>query len=478
MELKPGVAVVSDIAVHHAETLYGPGTRTLAALCDLAEICQAAVLSDSLIASPVAYDGSTLLQQLDFADTLRPTIEQEPEGDAEAGDEVLIDVEDGRLVSDQPFGQLILAMMAGELLQGSGMLGGLANPGGLDPGEDQALFFLDRLPGFVFLLQAAKGAAAFDSEEVRRDLLDRTDRDRTAYGDYAARLLALHESYGVQPTFSCLEEPLGDDVRVGRAIDTIQTPTFWDEFETKLKDAVKGDRSEFFERWTVPPLGLMVLGQSKTLDDLPNEIEKLRDRFQKVRQRLVELEQDKHAALTAGGGLDDRRYKEAVAIDQQIRKAFEAFDDSLADHRRAAEIKRAELVFNLPKYVGWLVSIGVGSVGHLIELANLKRRHYLGYVPGLHKSLAFTKSCNDDYIVDIAERVLGRPFDSLGLHALMLQFAAGKVEAYSAYADGAAPVDDDVMTIGDLEFRHSDVWWQMVMDENVRKFLLHPVREY
>lgn len=475
MEPKPGLAVVSDIAVHHAETLYGSGTRTLAALCDLAEICQAAVLNDSLVAAPAAYHSSTLLQQLDFVETLTPTVEEAPREEAEPGDAVLIDVEEGRLTSEQPFGQLILAMVAGELLQGSNIFSGLTNPGGLDPDEDRALYFLDRLPIFLFLLQAKKGAAAFDSEEVRRDLLDRTERDRTAYGDYAARLLALHESYGVQPTFSCLEEPLGDDVRVGRAIDAIQTPTFWEEFEAKLKDAVKGDRSEFFERWAVPPLGLMVLGRSRTLDDLPKEIAKLRDRFQKVRARLVELEQDKQAALTAGGGLDDRRYKEAVSIDQQIRKAFEAFDDALADHRRALEIKRSELVFNLPKYLGWLVSIGIGSLNHLIELADLRRRHYLGYVPGLHKSLAFAKSCDHAYIVEIAERLLGRSLDSFGLHAAMLQLAAGKVEAYSAYADDAAPVDDDAMMIDEAKLPHSEIWWRMVKDAELRRLLLHPL---
>jgi hypothetical protein len=475
MEPRPGLGVVSDIAVHHAETLYGSGTPTLAALSDLAEICQAAVLNESLVAAPAAYHASTLLQQLDCAETLTMTVEESSGEEADPDDAVLIDVSGGRLTSPQPFGRLVLAMMAGELLQESGMFSGLTNPAGLDPDEDRALFFLDRLPIFLFLLQAKKGAAAFDSEAVRRDLLDRSERDRAAYADYAGRLLALHESHGVQPTFSCLEEPLGDDFRVERAIDTIQTPTFWDEFEGKLKDAVEGDRSAFFERWTVPPLGLMVLGAARSLDDLPAQITRLRDRFQKVRRRLVALEQEKQAALNEGGGMDDRRYKDAVSIDQQIRKAFEAFDDALAEHRRALAIKRSERVFNLPKYLGWLVSIGVGSIGHLIEIADLRRRHYLGYVPGLHKSLAFVKSCDAAYIADIAERLLGRPSDSFGLHAAMLQLAAGKIEAYSAYADDAAPVDDDAMTIDEVALPHSEIWWRMVEHDELRRLLLHPL---
>ena len=476
MELRPGVAVVSDIAAHHAETLYGSGTRTVAALCDLAEICQAAVLNDSLVVSPTAYHGSTLLRSLDFVPDLTPTVTDASDEDDDDGDAVLIDVKDGRLASDQPFGELILAFLYGEMLEASGMFAGLTNAGRLGSADDRGLFFLDRLPIFLFLLQAKKGAAAFDSEESRHYLLETTEPDRTAYRDYATRLLRLEEECGVQPTFSCLEEPLGDDARIARAIDTIQTPTFWGEFEAKLKEAASGDRRGFFERWRVPALGMAVLGRAETLDDLPKAIDELRDRLQTVRGRLVGLEPDKQAALTADGGLDDRRYREAVAIDQQIRTAFEAFDDALADHRRATELKRSELVFNLPKYVSWLASLGIGSVQHLLEIADLKRRHYLGYVPGLNKALQFVKASDDAYVVETAERLLGRSAGSFALHVSVLRLAADRTEAYTAYADDAAPVDDDAMIIGgDARLPFSEIWWRLVKDPELRRMMLHPL---
>lgn len=487
MQIKPGVAFVSDIAAHHAEVLYGDGTRTLAALCDLAEICQAAVLNDTLAVSPTAYHASTLLQQLDFIDDPTPKVEETPleqgarQENASSDEEILIDVDEHReLTSDHPTGRLYLAHLAGELLQDSRIFWALANPEQLDRDQDRGLYFLDKLPAFIFLLQAKKGAAAFESDEVRQELLNLTKPDLTAYAKYATRVLALQEAYSVQPVFSCLEQPLGDEVRVNRAIETIQTPAFWEEFRAKLTKAVTADRSGFFERWTVPPFGLMVLSQAKHLDDVPKVIAKLRDTFLKVRRELIELEEAKQAALFAGGGLDDRQYKDVVRIDQRIKKAFEAFDASLADHRRSSEIKRSEWVFNMPKYINWLTSFGIGSVGHIIEFANLKRRNYLSYIPGLYKAVSFIKRCDNKYIVDIVERLLGRPFDAFGIHAAMLQFAVDKVQTYATFEDGAAPEDTDVFTIGidsdKIEIPHSQLWARMLKDKEspLRQLLLHP----
>src|SRR5262245_13602621 len=189
MQIKPGVAFVSDIAVHHTETLYGSGTRTLAALCDLAEICQAAALNDTLAVSPVAYHGSTLLQQLDFVEDPTPRVEEIPPDQdlsvetASPQDAILIDVDEaGDLTSDDPVGRLYLAHLAGEVLQDGPILGPLVNPKQIRSDEDRGLYFLDKLPAFIFLLQAKKGAAAFESDDSRRYLLDMTEPDLTAYG--------------------------------------------------------------------------------------------------------------------------------------------------------------------------------------------------------------------------------------------------------------------------------------------------------
>jgi hypothetical protein len=487
MDVKPGVAIVSDIAVHHAEVLYGGGTRTVAALCDLAEICQAAVLNDTLAVSPVAYHGSTLLQQLDFVEDPTPRVVEippgapEPPATAEA-DSILIDVDEtGELTSDSPVGRLYLTHLAAEMLQDSPILGPLAYPKQLPDGEDRGLFFLDRLPTFVFLLQAKKGAAAFDSEDIRRDLLERTQPLLTSYRKYAARVQLLQESSGLQPIYSCLEEPLSDDVRLKRALDVVHTPTFFDRFRAKVSEAVAVDRKAFFERWTIPPLGLMVLAQARSLDDLPAKIGKLRETFLAVRRNLITLEEEKQAALNAGGGLDDRRYKEVVRIDQRIQKAFEAFDESLAQHRRSKEISRSELVFNMPKYLASLVSLGVGTLNDLIELTNLKRRNYLSYVPGLYKTASFIRHSDEAYIADIVERLLGRPIDAFGMHTAMLRFITEKVETYSAFDDDAAPVDEDRLSMGlggqKMEIPHSMLWASMVKDDNLRRLLLHPLRD-
>jgi hypothetical protein len=479
MQVKPGVAYISDIAVHHAEVLYGKGTPTVAALCDLAEICQAAVLNETLAVSPAAYHGSTLLPQLDFVEDPTPKVTESSSDPAPAiggaKDEIVIDVDEaGELTSSNPIGLLYLAHLAAELLQDGPILGPLANPKQIPADMDRGLFFIDKLPVFIFLLQAKKGAANFESEASRQYLLERTNPDLSAYRKYARRILALQESFGMQPTFSCLEQAIGDEIMITRAIGTVETNSFWEQFRTRLSDAIVKDRSEFFEKWTVPPLGLMVLGRAKKLDDLPAEIAKLRDGFLKVRNELIKLEEEKQAALS--DGLDDRRYREVTAIDQKINKAFEAFDAALAEHRRSAEIKRTEFVFNMPRYVSWLMSFGIGSLNQIIEVANLKRLNYLTKVKGLYKALWFIKQSDDRYIVDIAERFLGRPHMSFALHADMLRFAAEKIEKYSHSADNAT-TDDDTFRIETRTIPHSQIWSQMIKEEPLRRLLLHPLKD-
>jgi hypothetical protein len=480
--VKPGVAFITDIAAHHAEVIFGGGTRTLAALSDLAEICQAAVLNDTLAVSPIAYRGSTLLQQLDCVETpdvdLVPAVDESAQGAATAEDIVIDQAEDGELTTDHPEGRLFLTYLAGSQLYASPVLWGLTHPEQLGPDRDRGLYFLDKLPAFVFLLQARKGAAAFESEDVRSDLLKRTQPHLTAYRKYASRVVGLQESHGVEPVFSCLEAPLGDDLRVNRAVESLQTPAFWSEFRGRLNQAVMGDRTSYFQKWKVPPLGLMVLGSAARLDDLPREIAKLRKPFLKIRRELIKLEEDRRAAYS--DGVDDRRYREAVRVDQRIRKAYEAFDASLADHRRSREVKRAEWVFSMPKYIASLVSLGIGSVGDIIAFADLERRNYLGYVPGLHKAASFIKASDRRYIAEIAERFLGRPVDLFAMHRRMLQFAVDKVRSYSDFADGAAPVEADEFTIGAGEGRrvipHSELWGAMVKEDELRQLLLHPIR--
>jgi hypothetical protein len=139
------------------------------------------------------------------------------------------------------------------MLLESSILGPLVYPKELPDGEDRGLYFLDKLPAFVFRLQAKKGAAAFESDDVRRDLLERTLPHLTAYRKYAIRVQRLQESDGLQPIFSCLEEPLSDDVRVNRALEAVHTPTLFERYRAKLSETITTNREKFFERDPVEP---------------------------------------------------------------------------------------------------------------------------------------------------------------------------------------------------------------------------------
>jgi hypothetical protein len=221
-----GLAFVSDIAVHHAEVFYGHGTPTLAALCDLAEICQAAVLNEQLLVSPSARRHSTLLQQLEFVPDMTPVVvpcddDSELAAAPQAGDdrrEIVIDVDaEGELTSTGTEGLAVLAVVAAELLQDAPVLGRAINPRVLADVENRGLFMLDQLPIFMLLLQASAGELGFESDEAREVLYEQVGPDLAAYRAYASRILRMREEFGVDTVFSCLEDPLAAEARLPEA---------------------------------------------------------------------------------------------------------------------------------------------------------------------------------------------------------------------------------------------------------------------
>jgi hypothetical protein len=62
----------------------------------------------------------------------------------------------------------------------------------------------------------------------------------------------------------------------------------------------------------------------------------------------------------------------------------------------------------------------------------------------------------------------------------MLQFAMEKVQTYSTFEDGAAPVDTHVLSIGTgsdkRQIPHSQLWGLMIQESSLRQLLLHPIR--
>ena len=70
-----GTAFVTDVTVNHVDTLYSGGTPTLAALAELLELCQAAILHDHLAVSPLARSHSSFLGELDCVYARELTVE-------------------------------------------------------------------------------------------------------------------------------------------------------------------------------------------------------------------------------------------------------------------------------------------------------------------------------------------------------------------------------------------------------------------
>jgi hypothetical protein len=401
-----------------------------------------------------------------------------PPQEGEDRREILIDIDaEGELTSNDPKGLALLAMVAGEILQHAPVLGRTINPRVLADVDNRGLFMLDQLPIFMLLLQASTGELPFESDEAREVLHEQVGPDLAAYRAYAARILRLRESFGVDTVFSCLEDPLAAEARLDRALQSIEQGALWEQYREKLTAALVGSRADWFDRWTVPPLGLMVLGLASGLDDLPGQVAQLRRDLLKLRQRLIALQQSRIAALGATGSLDDRGYREVMHIDQQLQKAYAAFDSALQDSRRAPAIRRAEWVFNLPKLVGGVLSAGIGSASALIDLLKLRRRNDLGYLTGLHRSLSFIQQCDQQSIAEIAERYLARPAAAWQIHAGMLRLAGDTIESCALRrTDGSEVGDALIMTIEDerREIPHRMLWAELVRNDDLRRLLLHP----
>jgi len=239
-------AVISDVAVHHVETLYRNETPTLAAISDLAEICQAAVLQEKVIASPTAYKRSTLLQELNCATKIDVSITEKTEEDIAQETELspekeglVIDIDEkGRLYGTSYEAELFLSMAFGELMQHDPVLWALFNPDQLDTGIDRGVYFIEKLPGLMILMQAYHNTLPVEDEEVGQLIRDTFKPTVEQYEQYTGRMLRLQHQYGMTFVNSILEDPLIDSIRINESAQLIERDDFFADAIKMINDKI------------------------------------------------------------------------------------------------------------------------------------------------------------------------------------------------------------------------------------------------
>ena len=488
MASPPHMAVVSDVAANHVETLYRAGSRTLPALTDLLEICQAAVLYDDLAVSPSARRRSSLFQQFDFISTPEFHVtdaasdEAPPPAADSDGAAIVIDADDERgPFSTSVEGEIVLAMAFAETFYDDPVVGLLVDVDRLPPDADPGLRFFAKLPALMLGLQHQRGLIAYENDAARASLDGVIAPMIGRYTQYSRHLLRLQQSWRVGLVSSVLEQPIVSSLLVERALadPDPEAGLERDRAAARLNAALlrAPARAKFFEKWRFPPIGMMVLAQAKSLDDVPAVVRQMRGRFERLRQGLSSIEARLAALARDAAGFSthaEQAAREREALQQRLREAYAAFDDEI--NRRRQWGRRTEIVFNALDFtLSVAEGFGVGTVGKLIELIGLKRMVLMHRVPGLLGLASSVRGADAALVTEVAGRLLGNA-DSLQLQADLLRTAYDHAESYVTHRGVVPPVLPGLAITPEnekpLKLTDREMWMELVRNAALREVLM------
>lgn len=492
MEDTPHMALVSDIAANHVETLYRDGTHTLPALTDLLEICQAAVLYDTLAVSPTARRRSWLLREFDFVYTPELSVSERssdvPSGPPPSsdGNAIVIGHDDERgLFSASIYGELLLAMAFAESFGADAVLASLVNPDGLPPYRDRGRHFYAKLPALMLGLQHQRGLIEYENDEARRSLDGVFAPLIGRYTQYARHVLRLQNGWRVGVVSSVLEQPIVSSVVVDGAIARAEPAAAGprEQLVQQLDRALLSApaRGDFFERWRFPPIGMLVLGTAASLADVPRVVGRMRDEFAPLRRAVTDAESRLGALARASAGFSVRAEEAArdrENLDRELREAYVAFAEHVEQRRTWG--RRTELVFNSFGYALQVATgLGLTSVGMVVEAIGLKRMAMMQRVPGLLRLASLVRHSDSTLVTEVAERLLGAS-PGLAMQADVLRMAYDHAETYVTHGGEAPPPRPGISVAAadededdePVEFSDRQVWMELNRNEPLRQMLM------
>ncbi len=415
--LLPSMCYVSDAAINNAETLFSGEHPNITSLIDLIGIVQAAVLNEWLVTSNMALERSSLLKELDFADSFHVSERDErgetiihitpPKGFEKDNTPVVIDTdEQGELCASSAAGELFLASMWSDNLKNDEALGSLFIPEHLPEGSHRGDSYLAKFAVFMLWLQANRNIAKFDNEETRQKLMQIAEKHLQHYRLLSRRLIASRDRFGMDLICSVIEQPL---FSLSIAKEVNAPFEYLERFDATVNNAIAAKREEAFENWHFPAVGAAVLAKTERLDDLPAQIKIARDKLMIARSKIRALNIELLGFEREMNLGNDRHFKELNKIKVRLQKALQAFGADTEFQEDLEAFPLVERIWWMPKLlVSTLKAIKSpeNALADIMAMPWLRRQSYLRNVPGLRGASSYVKKTRKPIMGHLIENIL------------------------------------------------------------------------
>jgi hypothetical protein len=328
------------------------------------------------------------------------------------------------------------------------------------------------------------------TQQVKTYFQNQTEESFKHYTAYAASCALMSDALGGDYIPSVIEQPLLDLVRANAPIGGVPLDRIQEVFAKHLQKAIGDVRKLWLETWRMPAIGIMILGQSKSLDEVPTKITEARDRFAKLRESIISLERQRRAAVEEGEGGMVEIYK----LDEEIKAAFAAFADKVDDKRTQSGVTRNERIVSglgllrglAPEVLkiagGKITAAAFGSLGKVLDTLefdlNVKRCLNLRLIKGLYSAATFF-NLEDVRAVRGVDAIVFRHLNASELlilrqrellrnaFELCLRMALGPDpnDAYGRYKVVGGPGEEA------LEVESPRLWWLMASNDRLSKRL-------
>ena len=484
---KKSYAVVSDIAANQIDDLYVEGGLSMPTLHDLLEFAQIAVLSNEVLVSPAAYETAHWLNTLNFvkplefdvkvkpSDETLPENEFEPEGNDQT---IRIDLsEEGHLKSSHPLGELAMALMSFLAVRKAPILGNIADPIARKhyPGPD---YRFRQLPTLMLLTQMALNMLSYedDSLAATKDGLMASIKEAVVlYSQYVFSMDRLSQVWGIDTLTSTLEQPLYNNLQVKNRIQFTDDHKFLKELKKLLSTAAINipGRQAFFEYWKMPPVGFVALADAQSLEDLPNALNRIRDKFRKLRSSISDIRYQRcklAEAFDFNTAAGEKAFKELQELDRMLENTFKAFNEEI-DTKRSGN--RTEMLFNILDYVLKCAGgLGISTLGFLVNKLGLKRRALIQRVPGLLRAASTITNADNLLTLDWINKMFPNT-KARKSQNLLLNWAFEHGKNYCLTDFGKVPEEAFVMKVDEENITDRQIWLALFRSDQVTEAFIN-----
>lgn len=458
--------LVTDIAASNAGTLLGGGTSTLPALIDLANICQAVVMHDVVLVSPVALENNQFLKELDNTYTVDTRVSPDGTSEIEAAQGETVSLEEARESLPEELDNPLLDvwLQSFRIRAFDSFFASIVNPAMLGEEVDRGLHLVRKLPLALRMLQASHGRGDFVDDGVREDFLARARPTLDRFDRYAASLTHLYRECGIDCVASILEQSFVDGGRVGEGIKEGELGSIPSEILGRIDVSVEKFRCLALEEYAVPAIGLHVLSATQDLGQLKQTLERFRTDFGQLRETIVGLEKERWAAMSD----PEAGRRDIARITENLSHAFAAFERQIRDPYIDKDIKHARRLLNgaklFDKLFELVTSMGVNALKlqQWLRAYNVENRLDQSVIPGLFKAGAVINTLSIPTVSDVVARHLRISRSQLHVPAFTLKAYIQGVDSCYGIGD---PDDEPGFTIDDGEFVPASRLWTMMLRE-------------